>query len=235
MKLPGEQKWSLGCCSCLLDWRSYEVQVDGRCFRRNHPQLSSTLKPSPVPSSNNEEPHQTENESRSPHQTENESRSAFCQSLYQTSAKPHRLLGFRRMTHCSPHTLSQTAQIQSQFSDLNALGELDIPQPGSRIMTYVEHLNIDLSLPLSYSIIICCCCCCQCCNGKGCGVTCVTIVMWSASHTNRRAPWYLSRHKQKPEQDVKKFCCSLTCSSVILLSPKLHSRKYWKLHGMSSM
>ena len=105
---------------------------------------------------------------------------------------------------------------------------------GSRIITYVEHLNIDLSLPLSYSIIICCCCC-QCCNGKGCGVTCVTIVMWSASHTNRRAPWYLSRHKQKPELDVKKFCCSLTCSSVILLSPKLHSRKYWKLHGMSSM
>ena len=82
MKLPREQKWSLGCCSCLLDWRSYEVQVDGRCFRRNHPQLSSTLKPSPVPSSNNEEPHQTENESRSPHQTENESRSPFCQSLY---------------------------------------------------------------------------------------------------------------------------------------------------------
>ena len=178
MKLPGEQKWRLGCCSRLLDRRLYEVQVDGQSFHRNHHQLHSTLEPSPVPSSNNEEPHQTENESRSPHQTENESRSSFCQSLYQTSAKPHRLLGFRRMTHCSPHTLSQTAQIQSQFSYVNALGELDIPQPGSRIMTYVEHSNIDLSLPLSYSIIIiCCCCCCQCCNGKGCGVTCVAIVM----------------------------------------------------------
>ena len=114
MKLPGEQKWSLGCCSCLLDWRSYEVQVDGRCFHRNHPQLSSTLKPSPVPSSNNEEPHQTENESRSP----------FCQSLYQTSAKPHWLVGFGRITHCSQHTLSQTAQNQSQFSYLDALVEL---------------------------------------------------------------------------------------------------------------
>ena len=139
MKLPGEQKWRLGCCSPLLDRRLYEVQVDGQSFHRNHHQLHSTLEPSPVPSSNNEEPHQTENESRSPHQTENESRSPFCQSLYQTSAKPHRLLGFRRMTHCSPHTLSQTAQIQCQFSYLNALGELDIPQPGSRIMTYVEH------------------------------------------------------------------------------------------------
>ena len=62
MKLPGEQKWSFGCCSCLLDRRSYEVQVDGRCFRRNHPQLCSTLKPSSVPSSNNEEPHQPEDE-----------------------------------------------------------------------------------------------------------------------------------------------------------------------------
>ena len=105
MKLPGEQKWILRCCSCLLDRHSYEVQVDGRWFCRNHSQLCSTLKPSPVPSSNNEEPHQTENESRSP----------FCQSLYQTSAKPHQLLGFRRMTHCSQHTLSQTAQNQSQF------------------------------------------------------------------------------------------------------------------------
>ena len=114
MKLPGEQKWILRCCSCLLDRHSYEVQVDGRCFRRNHSQLCSTLKPSPVPSSNNEEPHQTENESRSP----------FCQSLYQTSAKPHWLLRFRRITHCSQHTLSQTAQNQSQFSYLDALGEL---------------------------------------------------------------------------------------------------------------
>ena len=179
MKLPGEQKWSLGCCSCLLDRRSYEVQVDEWCFRRNHPQLSSTLKPSPVPSSNNEKPYQTENESRSP----------FCQSLYQISAKPHRLLGFRRMTHCSQHTLSQTAQNQSQFSYIDALGKLDIPPPGSRIMTCAEHLNIDLSSPLSYSIICCCCCCCCCqfCKGKECGVTRVTIVMWFRSHTNRRA------------------------------------------------
>ena len=66
MKLPGEQKWSLGRCSRLLGRRSYEVQVDGRCFRRNRRQLRSTLESSPVPSCNNEEPHQTENENRSP-------------------------------------------------------------------------------------------------------------------------------------------------------------------------
>ncbi|KAK2556143.1 Uncharacterized protein P5673_021722 [Acropora cervicornis] len=66
MKLPGEQKWSLGRCSRLLGRRSYEVEVDGRCFRRNRRQLRSTLESSPVPSCNNEEPHQTENENRSP-------------------------------------------------------------------------------------------------------------------------------------------------------------------------
>ena len=75
MKLSGEQKWSQGRCSRILGRRSYEVKVDRRCFRRNHRQLRSTLEPSTVPSSNNEEPHQIENESRSQHQTENESRS----------------------------------------------------------------------------------------------------------------------------------------------------------------
>ena len=54
----------------------------------------------------------------------------------------------------------------------------------------------------------CCCCCCRNCKGKGCGMTRVTIVMWSASHTNRRESWHLSRHKHKPELDIKKFCCS---------------------------
>ena len=75
MKLPGEQKWSSGHCSHLLGRYSYEVEVDGRCFRRHRHQLRSTLEPSPVPCSNNEEPHQTEDESRSPPQTENENRS----------------------------------------------------------------------------------------------------------------------------------------------------------------
>ena len=59
MKKPGAQKWSLG-------RRSYEVEVDGRRFRRNHRQLPSTLEPPPEPSSQIEEPHQTENEIRPP-------------------------------------------------------------------------------------------------------------------------------------------------------------------------
>ena len=42
-----------------------------------------------------------------------------------------------------------------------------------------------------------------------CGVTRVTIVMWSASHTNCRASWHPSRPKRKPELDIKNVCCSL--------------------------
>ena len=75
MKLSGEQKWSLGHCSRLPSRSSYEVKVDGKHFRSAQYQLRSSLDTSPVPSSNNEEPHQTENESRSPHQAEKESRS----------------------------------------------------------------------------------------------------------------------------------------------------------------
>ena len=77
-----------------------------------------------------------------------------CQSLYQTSAKPHLLLRLKRMTHFLQHTLSQTAQNQFQLSRLDAPGEPDVPLPGWRIMTYAEHLNIDLNLFLFYSILL---------------------------------------------------------------------------------
>ena len=90
-----------------------------------------------------------------------------------------------------------------------------IPPLGSRIMTCVEHLKIDLSLPLSYSIICCCCCCCcQCCKGKECGVTRVTKFIHSRTVvpygtlvvTNRNLNWIL-----------KSFVLVLTCSSVIFI------------------
>ena len=58
------------------------------------------------------------------------------------------------MTHCSQHTLSQTAQNLSQFSYLDAPGELDIPPPGSRIMTYVEHLNIVCLYPILLIVVL---------------------------------------------------------------------------------
>ena len=145
IKLPGEHKWSLGRCSRLLGRRSYEVQVDGRCFRRNHRQLRSTLKPSPVPSSNNEELPQTENESRSPHQPENESRSPVAPepvpAQYQTPSRP-----------VIQDSKTKTALNQSQRSYLDIPGEPDVPLPGSRIMTYVEHLNIELNLPLFFVV-----------------------------------------------------------------------------------
>jgi len=78
MKLPGEKKWSLGHCTRPLGRRSYEVEVEGRHFRRNRRQLGSTMEPSPepcspidepsspVPCSPIVEPHQAENESKPP-------------------------------------------------------------------------------------------------------------------------------------------------------------------------
>ena len=59
----------------------------------------------------------------------------FRQNLYQTSAKPHRLLGFMRMTHCPEHAVSQTTQNQTQLSYLDAPDEPDVVLPASRIRT----------------------------------------------------------------------------------------------------
>lgn len=116
MKLPGKQKWSLGRCTHLLGWCSYEVQVDRWCFCRNHCQLRSTLESSPVPSSHNEEPHQTENKSRSPLKTENESRSPELvpdqwqlNPIYPCDSKE---------CHIVPSTLSQTVQNQSRLNQM---------------------------------------------------------------------------------------------------------------------
>ena len=47
MKLPGEQKWSLGTCTRVLDNRSYEVEVAGRRYRRNRRQLRVSVEPPP--------------------------------------------------------------------------------------------------------------------------------------------------------------------------------------------
>ena len=53
MKLPGEQKWGLGVCTRSLGRRSYEVEVEGRTYRRNRRQLRST--PEPLPRNGAEE------------------------------------------------------------------------------------------------------------------------------------------------------------------------------------
>lgn len=66
MKLPGEKKWSLGHCTRPLGRRSYEVEVEGRRYRRNRRQVRSTLESTPVPSNPTEEPHQAETESKPP-------------------------------------------------------------------------------------------------------------------------------------------------------------------------
>ena len=42
MRPPGQRKWTLGHCTRPLGLRSYEVEIDGRRFRRNRRQLRST-------------------------------------------------------------------------------------------------------------------------------------------------------------------------------------------------
>jgi len=39
MKLPGEEKWSLGACKRQVDIRSYLVEYQGRVYRHNRRQL----------------------------------------------------------------------------------------------------------------------------------------------------------------------------------------------------
>jgi len=48
MKLPGENTWSKGVCLRLKGIRSYEVQVNGKVYRRNRKQLRLTSELSPV-------------------------------------------------------------------------------------------------------------------------------------------------------------------------------------------
>ena len=66
MKLPGEKTWALGHCTRPLGRRSYEVEVEGRRYRRNRRQVRSTFESPPVPSNPADEPHQAENESNPP-------------------------------------------------------------------------------------------------------------------------------------------------------------------------
>ena len=138
MKLPGEQKWSLGRCSRLLVRRSYEVE-DG---------ASAETAASCAPPWSHHQCRLATMKSRT--RPRMKTNNLSCQSLYQTSAKPRLLLILKRMTHCLQHTLSQTAQNQFQLTCLDAPGESDVPLPSWRIMTYAKHLNIDLNLPLFY-------------------------------------------------------------------------------------
>lgn len=116
MKLPEEQKWSLGHCSHLLGWRSYEVLVDGQhstetaasrpppyshhqcqiAIMKNHNRLRTKVG------------HHTRLRMKADH--------LFFQSLYQASAKHHLLLWLRRMAHRPKHALSQTVQTQYRLS-----------------------------------------------------------------------------------------------------------------------
>ena len=49
MKLPNEKQWSLGTCTKVLENRSYEVDVNGRTYRRNRRQLRASQERLPSP------------------------------------------------------------------------------------------------------------------------------------------------------------------------------------------
>ena len=49
MKLPGDNRWSLGTCVRALDNRSFEVEVCGRRYRRNRRHLRATKEMAPPP------------------------------------------------------------------------------------------------------------------------------------------------------------------------------------------
>ena len=123
MKKPGEQKWSLGHCTRPLDRRSYEVEVDGRRFRRNRRQLRSTLEPPAEPGSQIEEPHQTENEIRPP---------VLPESLQD-----------QNQTHPTPEIQANDPMCPAQSVADNAEPIPDAPLSGLKIMTNIEHLISD--------------------------------------------------------------------------------------------
>ena len=49
MKLPGDNRWSLGTCVRALDNRSFEVEVCGRRYRRKRRHLRATKEMAPPP------------------------------------------------------------------------------------------------------------------------------------------------------------------------------------------
>ena len=133
MKKPGEQKWSLGHCTRPLGRRSYEVEVDGRRFRRNRRQLRSTLEPPPEPSSQIEEPHQTENEIRPP---------VLPESL-QDQNQTHPIPKIQVNDPMSPAQSVADNVEPIPASQPGVPREPDAPLSGLKIMTYVEHLISD--------------------------------------------------------------------------------------------
>ncbi|PFX13313.1 Transposon Ty3-I Gag-Pol polyprotein [Stylophora pistillata] len=81
---------------------------------KNRCQPRSTMELSPVPNSNNEEPHQTENESRSPHQTENESRSPVLPEPVPDQCQIPLALGTQENDTLSPaHSVPDSTELAS--------------------------------------------------------------------------------------------------------------------------
>ena len=130
MKLPGEKKWSLGHCTRPLGRRSYEVEVEGRHFRRNRRQLRSTIEPcspidepsSPVPCSPIDEP----------------SSPVPCSPIDEPSMSRHRQyhaapsMSLIKLIQSLPQNLSRSTK--DLLSSPDAQGEPGVPQHGLKIM-----------------------------------------------------------------------------------------------------
>ena len=77
-----------------------------------------------------------------------------CQTLYQASAKPHLPLWFRRITllssaHSFPDSIETVPALLPRRS-----GQTRHTLDTSRIMTSVQHLNIDSNFPLLYRLLL---------------------------------------------------------------------------------
>ena len=134
MKLLGEKKWSLGHCTRPLGRRSYEVGVEGRHYRRYAARWGLLWRL-----------HQYQ---AAPLMSLIRLRMKENLQLYQSpllSILTPRHPRLKWMMQSPQRNLSQT-QIPSQLSSPDVLRKPDVPQPGLKIMTSVEHLNIDLKI-----------------------------------------------------------------------------------------
>ena len=74
---------------------------------------------------------------------------SFCQSI--PTPKPPGLMWMMQSLQRNP---SQTVQSPAQLSSPDVPREPDVPLPGLKIMTYVEHLNIDLKILVEYWTVL---------------------------------------------------------------------------------
>ena len=153
-------------------------------FHRSRP-LRSTLQPPPVPGNNNEEPHQTEHERSStvlPEPVPDQCQTPPARGIQENDS------------------LSPVRGVPGRTEPDSAF----LPRrPGRTRHSPIWLEDYDLSWTLKHWVglasILCLlplCCSWWYCKGKGRGVTCVTIVIRSASHVNLKERATRPKHKK---------------------------------------